>query len=162
MTVIYFHHSAVASIAFIMSTVKLVPKPPSTFPPPSCITTDDEYLYAAYMLVCHEDAKRPEELRLAGDDYMAALEKKLEEVKALLTATALRIQNGKIYQEIKVDLADGDGKSMILRILERPQDDPVVAVHMVDGEVYEEIEVDDGDEVGDDADEDEEMDEMDD
>lgn len=83
-------------------------------------------------------------------------------MKALLTATALRIQNGKIYQEIKVDLADGDGKSMILRILERPQDDPVVAVHMVDGEVYEEIEVDDGDEVGDDADEDEEMDEMDD
>ena len=112
---------------------KRVPAPPSYPPPPSCIKSDEDPLYKAYLLLHSLESEKDEEDRLGGEEYYQALRECIAKVKE--TNPKFIIVNGEVYQEIEVEYED-DG-----------EDYEEIEVEDEHGEVYEEVACeDDGEE----------------
>lgn len=111
---------------------KRVPAPPSYPPPPSCIKSDEDPLYKAYLLLHSLESAKDEEDRLGGEEYNQALRECIAKVKE--TNPKFIIVNGEVYQEIEV---------------EYEEEYEEIEIEEDEGEVYEEVECqDDGEEEG--------------
>lgn len=125
---------------------KLIPTPPSYPPPPSCIKSDEDPLYKAYLLLHSLESEKDEEDRLGGEEYNQALRECIAKVKE--RNPKFIIVNGEVYQEMEVEVEyddedDGEEEYEEIEVEEYEE----IEVEVENSEAYEEVECkDDGEE----------------
>lgn len=99
-----------------MAVAKLKPTAPEGLPPVGVIPSPDHPLWIAYMLVQEKENLKPEEEKLGGDDYVAAVMAAFRQVKE--EPLNMHVVDGEVFVEVEVEGEEDDDEEVDSQLFE--------------------------------------------